>query len=41
MKLFMGNEKFGKPSNPEYLLDNNELFNLLKDEMQLSHIKMV
>ena len=31
----MGNEKFGKPSNPEYLLDNNELLNLLKDEMRI------
>ena len=36
MRLFhLGNEKFGKPSNPEYLLDNNELFNLLKDEMRI------
>lgn len=31
----LGNEKFGKPSNPQYLLDNNELFNLLKDEMRI------
>jgi hypothetical protein len=31
----MGNEKFGKPSNPEYLLDNNELLYLLKDEMRI------
>ena len=31
----LGNEKFGKPGNPQYLLDNNELFNLLKDEMRI------
>ena len=23
------------PSNPDYLLDNNELFDLLKDEMRI------
>ena len=31
----LGNERFGKPSNPDYLLDNNELFDLLKDEMRI------
>ena len=31
----LGNEKFGKPSNPDYLLDNNELLNLLKHEMRI------
>ena len=31
----LGNERFGKPSNPKYLLNNNELFNLLKGEMRI------
>jgi SAM-dependent methyltransferase len=31
----LGNEKFGKPSNPDYLLDNNELLNLLRDKLRI------